>query len=231
MLESGASAAAPGLAEGLWAAFEAAMFTPAFTLWGAPTLWLEVIAFGLALAMVFGNIRVRPWAWPLAIASSLLYLWLFFHHRLYGDGALQGFFALVALWGWWQWVRGTLPGGGELRVRRMSARQRWAVVAAVAVTWPLLGLYLARATDTDVPWWDAFPTAASVVGQFLLARQWIENWAVWIVVNTVSIGLFAYKHLWLTALLYMLFVGLSVAGWRAWARRLPLPDAAPTAAR
>jgi nicotinamide mononucleotide transporter len=71
-------------------------------------------------------------------------------------------------------------------------------------------------TDTDVPWWDAFPLAVSVVAQILLGRKYLENWLLWAVVNIVSIGLFAYKGLWLTTLLYALFAGLSVWGWRAW---------------
>jgi nicotinamide mononucleotide transporter len=202
---------------------EALAFSPAFTLWGAITTWLEVAAFALALAMVMLNIRVNPWAWPLAITSSMLYGWLFWHHRLYGDAALQVFFIVIATWGWWQWMRGTTPDGQALRVRRLSSRQRVAVIAGIAVAWPLVGLYLDRATDTDVPWWDAFPTAASVIGQWLLGRKWIETWAVWIVVNLVSIGLFAYKQLWLTALLYTLFVVLSVLGWKAWQRRMGEP--------
>lgn len=199
---------------------ESLAFAPAFTAWGTPTTWLEVTAFALALAMVLLNIRVNPWAWPFAMASSLLYGWLFWHHRLYGDAALQVFFIVIAGWGWWQWLRGTAADGQALQVRRLSTRQRASIVVSIAIAWPLLGAYLDRATDTDVPWWDAFPTAASVVGQWLLGRKWIETWAVWIVVNTVSVGLFAYKDLWLTALLYTGFIGLSVLGWRAWAQRL-----------
>ena len=87
-----------------------------------------------------------------------------------------------------------------------------------SVTWPATGAFLANFTDTDVPWWDAFPTAASVIGQWLLGRKYVENWAVWIVVNIVSVSLFAYKGLLLTVLLYALFIAMSVLGWRAWAR-------------
>ena len=92
------------------------------------------------------------------------------------------------------------------------------LVACLAL-WPAIGYFLLRYTDTDVPWWDAFPTAASLVGQFLLGRKYIENWLVWLVVNVVSVGLFAYKGLWLTVLLYSLFAALSVVGWRAWRHR------------
>lgn len=58
------------------------------------------------------------------------------------------------------------------------------------------------------------------MGQFLLGRKFIENWAVWIVVNAVSVGLFTYKGLWLTVGLYTLFIALSVFGWRAWRKAL-----------
>ena len=73
-------------------------------------------------------------------------------------------------------------------------------------------------TDTDEPWWDAFPTAASVIGQWLLGRKYVENWPAWVIVNVVSVALFAYKGLWLTVLLYVVFIAMSFAGWRAWQR-------------
>ena len=197
------------------------IFAPAFALWGASVTWLEVLAFVLALATVALNIRVDPRAWPLAIASSLLYFGLFWKSLLYGDAALQIFFAVVALWGWWQWLYGTQDDGRPLAVRRLTPQGRWLTVAAVVVTWPATGLFLRHWTDTDVPWWDAFPTAASVVGQFLLGRKYLENWPTWIVVDVVSVGLFAYKGLWLTVLLYAIFIAMAFAGWRAWQRLLP----------
>ena len=192
----------------------------AFVLWGAPVSWLEVIAFVLAVAMVLLNMRVNAWAWPLAIASSLMYLLLFWNSRLYGDAALQIVFALVAGWGWWQWLRGTLPDGRALEVRRLDARGRAIALVAALLAWPAIGLFLARYTDTDVPWWDAFPTAGSLLGQWLLGRKFVENWPAWLVVNVVATALFAYKGLWLTVLLYALFAVLSIAGWRVWLQRL-----------
>ena len=194
------------------------LFAAAFTLWGSPVTWLEAVAFVLALAMVLFNIRVDPTGWPLAIASSLLYFALFWNSRLYGDAGLQIFFAVVALWGWWQWLRGTQADGSALQVRRLGARGRWVALAALAVAWPATGAFLKHFTDTDVPWWDAFPTAASVVGQWLLGRKYVENWPTWIAVNVVGVALFAYKGLWLTVILYAVFTALSVLGWRAWAR-------------
>jgi nicotinamide mononucleotide transporter len=196
------------------------LFTPAFTLWGAPTTWLEIAAVVIALAMVGCNIRQIHWGWPLAIISSFMYFALFWRSKLYGDASLQIFFAVIAFWGWFQWLRGRRADGSPLKATRLAPRGLVIAVAACAVLWPATGLFLKTYTDTDVPWWDAFPTATSLVGQFLLGRKFIENWAVWIAVNVVSVGLFAYKGLWLTVGLYALFVALSVVGWRAWRKAL-----------
>lgn len=192
------------------------LLTPAFTLWGSPVTWLEVIAFAMAIVMVLLNMRVNPWAWPLAIGSSVLYGFLFWDSRLYGEASLQALFVVVAGWGWWQWLRGRQADGSKLHVRSMNARTLWTTLAAMAVAWPAIAFFLKTYTDSTVPWWDAFPTAASVIGQWLLGRKYIENWPAWVVVNVTSVTLFAYKGLWLTTVLYAVFVALSFAGWRAW---------------
>lgn len=205
------------------------LFATAFTVWGTPQTWLELIAFALALAMVVFNMRVDPVAWPLAIASSALYGLLFWHLRLYGSAALQALFIVVAGWGWWQWLRGRDDEGLRLRVRHLGRRGRgWAILAAAAA-WPLLGLYLQRHTDSPVPWLDAFPTAVSGVGQWLLARKYVENWTAWMVANAVAVALYAGQSLWLTALLYMILLLLAAVGWRSWQRKALGPHPAPVA--
>jgi nicotinamide mononucleotide transporter len=200
------------------------LFHPAAHWLGADVTPAEMAAFVLSVAMVLCNLRVSPWGWPLAIISSLLYCGLFAQSRLYGDAGLQIFFALLSAWGWWQWLRGTDAQGEPLHVRRMSPAWWAACALGLLAAWPVLGWLLHRYTDTDVPYWDAFPTAASVLGQILLGRKLIENWGVWLVVNLVSIGLYAYKGLHLTVLLYAWFALMSVWGWRSW-RRLSLAGA------
>ena len=197
----------------------------AFNAWGSPVTWLEIMAFALAVWMVLANFRVNPLGWPLAIVSSLLYALLFADSKLYGEASLQFVFVALAGWGWWQWLHGRGDDGSALRVRSMPARLRLLALAATLAAWPLLGLMLRHLTDSDVPFLDALPTVASVTGQVLLGRKLVENWPVWVAVNIVSVGLFAYKGLWLTVMLYGLFTLMALAGWRAW-RQLEAQGAA-----
>ncbi len=199
----------------------------AFILWGATVTWLELVAAVLALAMVGCNMREVHWGWPLAVVSSLLYFGVFAQARIYGDAGLQIVFAVVALWGWLQWLRGHRADGSALHVMRLSPRGIVLTLLACAAAWPAVALFLMRFTDTDVPWWDGFATGLSLVGQFLLGRKFIENWMVWLAVNAVSIGLFVHKGLWLTVGLYAVFAVLSIAGFLAWRARLGHTTVAP----
>ena len=189
---------------------------PAFSLGASSVSWLELAALLLAVWMVLCNLRVHPMGWPLAMASSALYGVLFLHSKLYGEAALQGLFIALAGWGWWQWLRGRGQDGAPLVVRWLGTRQRLLAATLTLGAWPLLGLLLQHATDSDVPFLDALPTVGSITGQVLLARKQVDNWPVWVAVNCVSVVLFAVKGLWLTVGLYALFTVLALAGWRAW---------------
>lgn len=201
-------------------AADSVLWLPVFMLWGSPVTAVEIVAFVLAVWMVVCNWRVNPLAWPLAMASSLAYAVLFAQAGLYGEAMLQFVFIAVAVWGWWQWLRGRDADGGTLHVRRLTPQGRWLALAAAMLLWPLIALALQHFTDSEVAWLDALPTAGSLVAQVLLGRKHVENWPVWVLVNGVSVGLFAFKGLWLTVLLYALFTIMSVIGWRAWTRRM-----------
>ena len=201
---------------GSWLIWADPWLAPWWTAWGVPVSRLEAVAFVLSLWMVACNLRVNPLGWPLAIASSLLYGILFARYRLYGEASLQLVFVAMSLWGWWQWLRGKDEQQQALTVRNLPARGRLWSLSSLLVLWPLTGVLLDHITDSDVPYWDALPTAGSLIGQWLLARKWVDNWICWLAVNLVSMGLFAYKQLWLTVILYGVFAVLSVVGWRQW---------------
>jgi len=186
-----------------------------FPLFGFSATLLEIVSFLLAVTTVWLNIRQRHWAWLFAILSSATYGAVFIEARLYGDAGLQLVFIAVSIWGWYQWLYGG-AGHHELQVSSLSRRGRWLCALAWLAAFVLLSSFLRRYTDTDVPHMDGFLTAGSLVGQFLLSRKKLENWHVWIAVDVLYIGLYIYKDLMLTALLYALFVVMAAIGLRAW---------------
>jgi nicotinamide mononucleotide transporter len=181
--------------------------------------WLEIVAVAVSLATIGCNIREIHWGWPLAILASLMYFTLFWQKQLYGNASLPVFLAVVSVWGWWQWLRPARAGASRLAISRLTDRGRLATVVSCILLWPAIGWFLHSYTDTDVAWWDAFPTAVSLVAQFLLARKYLENWVLWLVVDVVSVALYVHKGLWPTAVLYALLFAFSVAGLRTWQRR------------
>ena len=197
------------------------MLDTALTLFGTAVTWLEVIAFVLALANIACNVFEIHWGWPLTIIASVLYAWLFYASKLYGEAGVNVFFAVAALWGWWQWLRGHRSGShAPLRIARLDSQGIVITVAGWAVAWLGCALLLRAITDSDVPWADGFVTAGSVVGTVLLGRKFIENWPIWLIVNAASVALFAYKGLTLTVVLYVIFFGLAIWGWIGWRERL-----------
>jgi nicotinamide mononucleotide transporter len=195
----------------------------AFSIGSAPVSWAELIGAALGVAMVLCNIRQIHWGWPLNFLSSMLYVLVFSGVKLFGEAALQVFFAATALWGWTQWLRHQQGFSGQsmaLRPRRLDKSIATYFLAITLMLTAALGIFLSQFTASDVPWWDAVPTALSLAATWLLAKKYIENWPLWIVVNLISMALFAFKGLWLTVGLYGVFAVLAAVGWRAWQREL-----------
>lgn len=188
-----------------------------FALFGFATSPLELVSFVLAVLTVLLNIRQNHWAWLFAIVSSATYGVVFFGARLYGDAGLQVVFIIVSVWGWHSW----LHGGAQNQALHVTRLDRAGWVASLfgwVAGFVLLAAFLKGFTDTDVPYVDGWLTAGSLVGQLLLSRKKVENWYAWIAVDILYVGLYLYKDLVLTAILYALFVVMAVIGLRAWGR-------------
>jgi nicotinamide mononucleotide transporter len=183
------------------------------------TSWIEMAAAGLALAYVLLAIAQRLSCWFAAFISSALYVWVFFTAHLYMDSILQAFFAVMAIYGFWQWQYG--KGGAALAVTRWPL-SRHALAALVIVALSLLTWFLLRRyTPAALPFLDSLVTWSSVFATFLVARKVYENWHWWLLIDSVSLCVFYSRHLYLTVLLYGLYVILSVVGLREWRRSLP----------
>lgn len=176
---------------------------------------LEIVAALLGVANILLLVRRSVWNYAFGLAMVALFAPIFFKKQLYGDALLQVFFFLAQVYGLWNWRRAQAESG-EIRVDHMSLRDRlWWTAGTVALI-AVGGTGLARYTNDPFPYLDATNAVVSVVAQLLLARRLIENWALWVFVDVIQIGLYIAKDLKPTAMLYVLFLLMSVWGWIEW---------------
>jgi nicotinamide mononucleotide transporter len=182
---------------------------------------LEALAVLLGLINIGLIVRRSVWNYPFGLAMVAIYAWIFAQPdvRLYSDVGLQIFFFLVQLYGWWNWSRSEAESG-EVQVLLLSPPNRAAWIAVIAVATLTWGTLMHRYTSAALPWWDAFIAMASVSAQLLMARRYLENWILWIAVDAAAIGVYATKGLMLTAILYAVFLILSIVGLLSWRRAL-----------
>ncbi len=176
---------------------------------------LEIIAVFLGIANVGLLVRRSIWNYPFGMAMVALYFVIFREARLYGEAGLQVFFFAVQGWGWWLWAGGLAR---TVTVEWMNWRARGVAIALVATSSVSIGWAMARFTDAAMPYADAAIAGASVVAQVLLAMRRVENWALWVAIDVLSIGVYLARGLNLTAGLYVVFLVLAIAGYRQWAR-------------
>jgi nicotinamide mononucleotide transporter len=178
---------------------------------------LEILATIFGLWSVICYVRESVWSWPAGLINVALYSILFWHWGLYAETGLQVIFVGLQLYGWWQWVRG---GNQKLGVTiTRTTTKLWVILVSLSIVTMLpFGLALSHWTDSTVPWWDTIPTVLSLIAQWMISKKKLENWWVWIVVDCISIPLFAYKGLYLTAGLYGVFLILCCLGLRSWTK-------------
>jgi len=180
---------------------------------------IEVVAVASGLLCVVLTVRANIWCWPAGIVSIIAYSFLFFSIRLYADALLQVFFLITSIFGWWYW----LHGGKDRENAAISklSRPGWiltllSMIIAVLASGTLFSSY----TDAHIPYWDSSIAGLSVTAQLLLMQKKLENWLFWIFCDILSIGVYIYKNIHLTALLYAVFLCLAVRGFFAWRKEL-----------
>lgn len=154
--------------------------------------------------------------WPVSIISVVSYAVLFYDYKLYGDTVLQLYFLGTAVYGWYYWIK--RKEEHQKPVVSLKAGGYATVVFSVVVLSYLLGLFLDRYTNSDVPYIDGACTAISFTAQFLMTRKVLQNWILWIIVDACYVPLYIYKQLALTAILYLLFLILATIGYIDWKR-------------
>jgi nicotinamide mononucleotide transporter len=193
---------------------------------GLMSNWLENVAVAFGLASVYLSTREKISSWPTAIVNVGIFFFVFWKAKLYADAVLQIVYLVLSVYGWYEWLF-----GGEKKSRLQVSRARaidWMVLVPLAVVFAVaLGFFLARHTDSPVPYLDASLTAASLVAQWMMTRKQLENWMVWIVADIVYVPTFLARHLPSTAVQYAVFLVLAVMGHISWRKSLAQHRQAP----
>lgn len=181
--------------------------------------WIELLAAGLGVFSVYLMTAQKPLAWPIGFLMVVLYSWIFWQARLFSEMLLQLIYAALQLYGWYQWLR----GGVQKQQREVSSlplsliRLHLIIGLIISLT---LGALMSNYTSANLPWLDAALTGFSLVGQYWMAKKYLQCWSLWVVVDVIYIGMFSLAGLYLTAALYAVFTGLAVWGWLQWRTNL-----------
>lgn len=194
------------------------------SVFGQTLTMTEVIGFITGVAGVWLTIRQNILCFPIGIINVLIYAYMFYspNVRLYADALLQLIYMILLIYGWISWNKSKNSSDQPIRINRYFSTR---LLFISAISWITLGLILSKSTDAALPWVDAGLAVLSLVAQWMIAKKMIENWIVWIVVNSAYIPLYLYKDLKLTALLYAIFLVLAIKGLMEWQKKINVQPA------
>jgi len=182
--------------------------------------YVELLGFISGIAYIFLSIKQKVAMWPLGVIMSLFYIWIFYVEKFYADSALQVYYVVISFYGWFLWANGNKTED-KLSVTSASLKVILILVTSTILLWATIGYGLSK-TDSTLPYWDAFTTSTAIVATWMLSRKLIEHWVFWIVINPVATGLYIYKGMYITAILYAVLTILAVAGYKKWKASMQL---------
>ncbi len=192
------------------------MWQQILTAWQAQSN-LEVVAVVAAILYLVLAIRENIWCWFFAFISTAIYIYLFHSVSLLSESLLNVYYLIMAVYGWYQWQHGTQTDNHNRAIVSWPWQLHLKWIALTALMVPLLGM-LMQSIGASMPYLDAFTTCFAVFATILVAHKVLENWHYWLVINVVSVYLFASKGLYLTAAMFVLYVILTVIGYFNWTK-------------
>ncbi len=185
--------------------------------------WLDMLTTALGLAYILLEYRASIWLWAVGFAMQSLGIVLYYQKGLYADCGMEFYYLAMTVYGWWNWARKNSPltaHHSPLKITHFPLRLALIWTVITLGVWLALYLFLAYCTDSRVPLADSFTTALSFVGIWALARKYLEQWLIWIVVDVVTCCLYFYKDIPFKASLYALYVVIAILGYRKWRRMM-----------
>jgi len=193
--------------------------------WFSDNFNLIVEIFGAAsgLLYLYFSIKQKIWLWPLGLLTSALYVYIFLVTRFYADMGLNCYYVLISLYGWYYWIHGNRETGNrKLKVSSVT-RKQVVILSAIGIGIYIILVFLLQkipglldAEVSELLYWDAFTTAASIIATWMLARKVIQHWLIWIVVDAVSLGLYLYKGMYPTVILFFVYTLMAYKGYIEW---------------
>ena len=177
--------------------------------------WLDITTTILGLAYILLEYKASMWMWVVGFAMQSLGIVLYYQKGLYADCGMEFYYLAMTVYGFIAWSRHATKKK-DLPVRHMPQQTALIWLGIAPVIWLAIYLILVNFTPSTVPVADAFTTALSIVGIWALARKYLEQWFVWIVVDVVTCGLYFYKDIPFKASLYGVYVIIAVFGYYKW---------------
>lgn len=175
--------------------------------------FIEIFGALTGILYVFLEIRQNILLWPLGIVTSAVYIYVFRENGFYAGMVLQLYYVAISVYGWTVWRKEQKK---NLIVRRIDLKAGTICAAVALVLWGGLWYILDRWTDSPVPLWDGLITSLSVVATWMLTRKILEQWHVWIFANAIATVVYLAVGMYPTAILFMVYAVMAVAGLREW---------------
>lgn len=175
--------------------------------------YLEILGVALSLVYVFLMMRQNIWCWFFGILGSLLSIAIFIDAKLYSESILYAFYVAVGIYGWVKWHTKDHRG---IPIRKWGIINHLATIVAGGLGALGLGYFFSTQSDAESPFYDAFTTSFSFVASFLEAHKILSGWIYWIVLNMMTIYLYASKEIYMYAAYSGVLTILSVIGFLRW---------------
>lgn len=181
--------------------------------------WLDITTTALGLAYILLEYKASVWMWVVGFFMQSLGIVLYYQKGLYADCGMEFYYLAMTIYGFVAWMRHKQKTA-DLPIRHMPKNTALAWIGIGLGAWLAIYLILANFTNSTVPVADAFTTAFSIVGIWALARKYLEQWFVWIVVDIVTSVLYYHKDIPFKASLYALYVVIAVLGYFKWRKMM-----------
>ncbi len=183
-------------------------------------LILEILAFVVGLLYLYWEYRANPKFWIASLVMPCISLWVYFSKGIYADFAINIYYLLIAIYGYWNWTR-KIPGSKSkkvLPIRHINWRVLVGSSISVMALWVFIAWVLINFTDSTIPYADGFTTALSIVAMWLGAQKYAEQWIAWLIVDAVTVPIQLSKGLIFYPILYGVYTVIAIYGYRNWLR-------------